>query len=374
MNFLPANSGGNVLTAIPDHHVDLAWNPNSTAGAPFILSLSSLSSSNAAPPPPPTLPMDWMHQNLATLGCHPLRHICIPGAHDAGMSTLNGGTFLTMPENTLTQWTDIAGQLSAGIRYFDIRPVIAGGQFVSGHYSKIGSNWFGGNGQSLADIVSQVNSFLSQNNELVILDLSHMFNTDDKWRTLHPDEFSRLLTQLQGLQHLYSGPTGPNGDLSSLPLNNFIANGPSVIVINSESSVSLPPNPPAGIFPLNALSIYNNYANTPFAPVMRSDQLKKMAQQKPNRDAPMFLLSWTLTTPADIRGLATQAADMLFESSNQGLWSTVYNNRGVGSAPNILMLDGIGKQGQDSLAGGKNVAGMSMAINSVVLQGVNCPA
>ncbi|KAK5072041.1 hypothetical protein LTS08_000861 [Lithohypha guttulata] len=291
------------------------------------------------------------------------------------MSILTHSTFLSIPENTLTQWTDITGQLKAGVRYFDIRPVISSSKFFQGHYSKIGSNWIGGDGQDLASMIEQVNTFLSTYNELVILDLSHMHNTDEDWRNLNPEEFARLLTQLEDLQHRYSGPTGPDSDLAGLPLHTFIANSPCVLVIISDSPLVLPSSPPSGIFPSTALNIYNSYTNTPIAPLMAADQINKMLTRRTSRDSGMFLLSWTLTTPLDIRELAKEAHSILFQPGDTGLWSTIYRNRQKGAYPNIIMVDGLGStHSRDALLGGKVLTGFCIAVNSVVLEGLGCLA
>lgn len=352
-----------------DSILDLNWNLSS-AGTPFIL--SDTSDSQATAPTLGTLPIDWMHQSLGLLGCQPLRHICLPGSHDAGMSVLTHSTFLSVEDNTLAQWVDIAGQLNAGIRYFDLRPVISAGQFVSGHYSKIGGSWIGGNGQALSSMVDQINDFLSVNKELVILDFSHMYNTDDGWRGLNSDEYSGLFAELQRIEHRYTA-TPPNGDLSALPLSVFISSSASVITIISDSlSTSVPPD--SGIYPSNTLQIFNSYADTPLAPVMRDDQLGKLAAQRTSRDSAMFLLSWTLTTPLNIRDLATQAHNLLFEPGDDGLWSTIFKGKDQGAYPNIIMVDAIGSSdANDLLAGGKALTEFAVAVNNVVLQGVGCP-
>lgn len=344
-----------------------SWQKDSVAGSTFILSGSSDTKPNTST----NMPRDWMHQNLQTIGCHPLRRLVMPGSHNAGMSKLTGGTLFVTKENTLCQWIDVAGQLDAGFRYFDLRPNIASGKFVMGHYSEILDSWVGGNGQDLASIITQVNDFLDHNNELVILDMSHMYNTDEDWRPLNGDEFNRLLTQLTGLKHRYDGPTGPNGDLSSLPLNTFIRDGSRVVVLNSESTVRLPAKPPAGIFPSSALNIFNSFSNTDNVSRMRTDQLSKLAANRKSRDDRIFLLSWTLTTVLNIRELATRAHAALFDQAADGLWQTVYRNRAT-SYPNILYIDGIG-QAPPSPLENRNVAALSMAMNQVVLEGVACP-
>ena len=78
-------------------HSNIPSDINSTTSTPIILT-SLYSSSDAPSLQLPSLPVDWMHQNLATLGCHPLRHLTLPGTHDSGMSTLTHSTFLSIPE------------------------------------------------------------------------------------------------------------------------------------------------------------------------------------------------------------------------------------------------------------------------------------
>jgi hypothetical protein len=140
-----------------------------------------------------SLPTDWMQSNLNSFGCQPLRRLCMPASHDAGMSKLDGKTETSTTQNTVTQNLDIAGQLTYGARYFDIRPVIGGGIFKTGHYSKYDCCWNGGNGQSIDDVISQVNSFLAQNQELVILDLSHAYDSDTGYNELTQDEWNQLI-------------------------------------------------------------------------------------------------------------------------------------------------------------------------------------
>jgi hypothetical protein len=107
--------------------------------------------SNSAPP------VDWMQQSLGSLGNRTLRHICMPGSHDAGMSSYHPGTVGANFANTQTQYLDMYNQLIYGSRYFDLRPVISNGKWTSGHYSKLDQIWVGGNGQSIADIISAIN-------------------------------------------------------------------------------------------------------------------------------------------------------------------------------------------------------------------------
>jgi hypothetical protein len=153
----------------------------------------------------------WMQANLETLGGRALRQLCMPGTHDSGMSQIGTCTFDGNADNTKTQTQGILEQLKRGARYFDIRPVISAGIFVTGHYSYIpalGSTQ-GCNGQSIADIISDINSFTSVEAELIILSLSGDMNTDvgePNYRSLDQGEWNSLIQKLQGINALYLGP------------------------------------------------------------------------------------------------------------------------------------------------------------------------
>jgi hypothetical protein len=107
-------------------------------------------------------PPDWMQQLWKVIGNRKLRHICMPGSHDAGISLLQAKTPFASKENTQTQVSDLYGQLMLGSRYFDIRPVLAnGGKFYTGHFGNILGlgNFQGGIGQSIDDIIENVNRY-----------------------------------------------------------------------------------------------------------------------------------------------------------------------------------------------------------------------
>jgi len=176
----------------------------------------------------------WLQNNLSVLGSRPLRHICMPGTHDAGMSAYNSGTAFTHSCDTVTQTTGILGQLQYGSRYFDIRPVISGGQFMTGHYTDVTqlNSWQGANGQSIQSIIDDVNNYTASNSELVVLYLSHDLNTDlgnSSYAPLTQQEWNTLLTLLQeGINNLFVTSAS---DLTTLTLNTFIGNNKAAVVV-----------------------------------------------------------------------------------------------------------------------------------------------
>ncbi|KAK5053288.1 hypothetical protein LTR84_002262 [Exophiala bonariae] len=246
-------------------------------------------------------PTDWMKQNLPFLGCRTLQQLSLPGSHNAGMSKIQFNTAFASPSNTQTQQLDILGQLNAGIRYFDIRPVISHGDYYTGHYSYIkdvDSNQ-GAVGQKMDSIIDNINKFTDKNSELVILYLSHTSNTDADYHAFNDDEWNSVLHDLtDGLKHRWTVKT--DKVLTKLPLSDFIKNGPAVVIVVEDRDKAFLDKQGftgKGFFPASAFPKYDNYANTNELDVMRDDQYKKFTQQlsKPDNPDQVFLLSWTMT-------------------------------------------------------------------------------
>jgi hypothetical protein len=308
--------------------------------------------SSSNPPP------DWMAQNLAKLGSKTLKQITIPGSHDAGMGVFRKGTAFSTAANTQTQRLTLGDQLRAGSRYFDLRPVISGGVYKAGHYSYIDAlkSWQGGNGQTITEIIQQINAFTASNKELIILNLSHDYNTDlgnDSYRSFTQAEWDALFEQLAGLASLWVAPGDPTTiDLTTIKLNNFIGGGRAAVVIIVEpSGIALGRWAMRGFYKYSQLNVYNDYSNTNNADTMSQDQLSKMALQKPQ--GTYFLLSWTLTQGADqvivgpsILSLANRANQLLYLKLMQGSTTKVF--------PNILYVDAFTSQ----------VTALAMALNN----------
>lgn len=312
----------------------------------------------------------WMQDNLSLLGNRTLREIAIPGAHDAGMSMNAGSTAGGNTYNTQAQSLNIAGQLAQGTRFFDIRPVLSGGQYVTGHYSNLqpsiatislGNTWQGANGESIQSIISDINTFTSQQKELVILDLSHSLDTDvgnSSYCSFTTEQYATLLKQMQSLNHLFISTAS---DLTQLTLSEFIGGGSSAVVIIVEEDyqfeagsdsipgiqpmVSIPPQDDinslalsglSGVYPKSSFNIVNEYADTDTLSTMISDQFTKMASNTGN----YFLLSWTLTQDTqDAIGLGPSILQLGLQA-NEALPSNLLGQNHTGF-PNIILTDNI---------------------------------
>ncbi|EKM58286.1 uncharacterized protein PHACADRAFT_90426 [Phanerochaete carnosa HHB-10118-sp] len=310
-------------------------------------------------------PSDWMHRNLSTLGNRQLRQICIPGSHDSGMSIVDGKTPLANENNVITQTASIATQLFLGGRYFDTRPVIASGQFKTGHYSGIEVlGWQGADGQNFAQIIEEINAYTAENKELVVLNLSHDRNTDHgrEFKPFTQEEWDRLFEQLSALDHLYVAPDPEKVDLTRLTLNDFIGRGEAAVVVIVQPDapdIALGDNAQRGFYFYKQFDAYNSYADKDRLEGMIQDQLEKMRAVRTGPNAQLFLLSWTLTQA--VQDIVSDGRILtLAEEANPALFRHLPSAVNSQTFPNILYIDDFSHS---------DITALAMAINDIAIHG-----
>ncbi|KAH7106736.1 PLC-like phosphodiesterase [Auriculariales sp. MPI-PUGE-AT-0066] len=309
-------------------------------------------------------PANWMEANMGDIGGLTIRQLSVPGSHDAGMSRITGGTAFGRDCNSLTQTANIAGQLAAGSRYFDVRPVITGGLFSTGHYTGDASvldTFQGANGQPISEIISQVNAFTASNKELVVINLSHSLNTDvgtSNYRSFNQDEWNRVLTQLMGLNNLLvasslpSGFNATSGDLSALKLNQLIG-GRAAVVLVVENGADLSSWFGKGVFSYGQYGgVYNSYSDSNNKDTVRNDQIDKLV----NQHGTLHLVSWTSTQDSTQAVLCSKSILDLASDVNPLLYTDLINavspTRNI--VPNILYVDAMSNA---------DIVGVAMAYN-----------
>ncbi|MGT0250590.1 hypothetical protein [Burkholderia pyrrocinia] len=286
------------------------------------------------------------------------------------MSKFRPGTTFASACNTVTQAVNILGQLECGARYFDIRPVISAGQYLTGHYTRIDAinSWQGANGESIQEIVENINAYMAANDELIILNLSHDLDTDlgnSSYAPFTQQQWNDLLTLLlEGLHNLFVCDITTHPDLTQLTLQYFIGSGRAAVVVivdPSRTGIRLDSYVGQGFYPSSFFPIYNEYSDTNMLDRMVSDQLKKMRAQRTSPDTPCFLLSWTLTQDA-VQAMActTKLAPSIMDlahKANAGLHDRLLPACNALCFPNILCVDDI----DPSL----DMSGLAIHINSL---------
>jgi hypothetical protein len=291
--------------------------------------------------------VDWMQQSMGSLANRTLKHICMPGSHDAGMGTFKPGTIGAHFANTQTQYLDFYAQLMAGSRFFDLRPVLSNGEWVAGHYSQVGDGdlWLGGNGQSIKDIIRQINDFTSQYQELIIINLSHTLDTDNKYADLTQTQWNALFTTLKGVNNRHIVPNPGTTDFSNTRLGDFITDRASVFIIAQlPDGITLGSHITQGFYSTQNFPFYDEYSNSNNLATMKTDQLAKLRQERniAQRKDTFHVLSWTLTQQAeDVLNFDKAVMNMAAEAFDD-LVSEAWNAFTPQSFPNVLFVDSLG--------------------------------
>lgn len=294
----------------------------------------------------------WMHDRSALLGPQPLRGVVMPASHDAGMS-LTQDCVLAGDCNTQTQTRSILGQLQAGSRYFDVRPVLFQDVLYAGHFDT--DRGLGCNGQALSAVLDDVNAYLrGGGRDLVILKFSHYYDRGTGGG-FSDAQMTRLLDQVtSALQPvLYSQPV-PAGGLANVTVGEFLANGGTVLAVFDGLSDTLKARY-TGVYSYadkggtGDLVVYDNYANTNDLGGMVTDQLDKL-DDPANHGDNLFLLSWTLTQSTTqavgcVVGAEPSILD-LAQEAGAALWPTLvgaYQQGKITSAqlPNLVYVDNL---------------------------------
>ncbi|PGH08809.1 hypothetical protein AJ80_07768 [Polytolypa hystricis UAMH7299] len=292
-------------------------------------------------------PMNWMHHFLPQLGPRKLKHICMPGSHNAGMSTLGLKNGLVTRENTVCQVLNMYDQLRRGSRYFDIRPVIGGDgdQYLTGHYSGA-PVWFGGNGESMTDIINGINRFTQDNAELIILYISHTVDTNHDYSGFTPQNWDGLFNLMRNINHRYTNSGfGSNDDLTEKTLNDYIGNGSGRVLIIVEGYDNVPRQD--GFFTPSNFPHFDSYSDSSNEKDMADDQVAKLkanrnvvADNNARKDK-FHVLSWTLTLQT-IENLFNSIERLATELAYDPLFWRGYTAFTATSFPNVIFTDYLG--------------------------------
>ncbi|MDX7986058.1 hypothetical protein FE392_01735 [Xenorhabdus sp. 12] len=290
----------------------------------------------------------WMQDHRNILGDYSLEEICIPGSHDAGMSSVTWITTFASECNTLTQTNNIFGQLKLGTRYFDIRPVIQDDKFYTGHYSKIVLAWEGANGESLDSIIDGINQFTKNNNEVIIIRLNHTLTLDVcglcTYREFNQEEWFKLFEKLTNVNHLYYLDSLP--DISVPTVNEMTNNGtrPAVLFLvgKKETNIDLGKYKNKGFFYMSDMDMYDEYSHEDDLDKMADDQINKMNE---NSLWQYFLLSWTLTQSIEeavsCNKIDSYSIKSLADHANERLIPIIYPYITKRIYPNIIHIDNV---------------------------------
>ena len=337
-------------------------------------------------------PISFLADNLQKWGNRTLRQLALPSTHDSGMGIVTHRQNMAGEAGSQCQSLMVRDQLLMGARYLDIRPKLVGpGRMfhgvqqyedfvVTGHYSHIDVTklelandieWFGADGEAIADIIDDVNSFTRDYNELVILNFSHAL--DKNYKAFNQEDWNKLLEHLQRLRHRYGAPKDVT-DLSILTLDDFIGGKephPAVIILLEgfdEGGFQLRYGfDREGFYPSSALPKSGSWTNTDDLARLKEDQFTKMQIGNPQG---LFELHWYMSQMWDDAFRATIMETLrdgthklipvswenslleFGDNSNKALWRELWpemHQLGAGF-PNLITVDNLRDSGVKNLA------------------------
>lgn len=229
-----------------------------------------------------------------------LREIVMPGSHDAGVSDVHHANknmgFFVGANGYICQAHDIAGQLDAGARFFDIRFDMKNGVPTTVHETAGSGGW----GESAASVFAAINAHLLANNqEFVIVRVSH---TDART--------GAAVYAAQGL-HLHLNrmyTSGVQNNLANFPIRAF--RGRAIVAYASDAMAN--PNPVIGQIRFGKASNANRggivtcgeYPNSNNMELIRYKSVKRINEHRtfncndhavaPHRNH-LFQLYWQMT-------------------------------------------------------------------------------
>ncbi|MBP2313218.1 hypothetical protein [Azospirillum soli] len=284
----------------------------------------------------------WMGELLERNPNVTVNQITMPGSHDAGMYTISRTTVGSQPEWAQTQSLDIAGQLRAGSRYFDLRLYYDGQQLTTGHFSAD----MGSFGPPLTEVLMQVRSFIDSPaaaKEAVFLKFSHT-SSGLACMEKNSDMTTNAVAEIKSIlgDVLYTTPDAST-NLASLPLSTLA--GKVCVVVDYEYGPLV--DPAEGIFrytditpdnltgTIPGLDVFDQYSDTDSLDDMRADQQKKLQEYGGYGKPYLFLMSWTLT------GKFGKILDVQVLAGMANPWLPMFttNARSGAIKPNIIYYD-----------------------------------
>ncbi|KAL2142850.1 hypothetical protein VTI28DRAFT_681 [Corynascus sepedonium] len=317
-------------------------------------------------------PGNWMRNIYDVIHDRPVRHLIMPGTHDAAMSKItNKLKSIGTESNTQNQGVSIYDQLRAGSRWFDLRigsvhddaDASVNKGFWAMHLSnELDTVAIGNTGESLDEIVSEINRFTDENpGEIIFLPIRYLVG-----RFEHPDrghiQWSRAVvndffSKLRGIRNRC-----PNLDTSTgfqnRPASYFMdrndGKGCVIVLLNGHLDSSVPRESPGdGIYDIGRIGVRDHWSDKMHASDMAPDQVRNwrsVVRGSGGDDFGSLMIAQWLVTPDAVAATAYSLQRFAIEPANPSLYWAGVNGMDPEHWPNVVLVDYIGVQQRDRKA------------------------
>jgi hypothetical protein len=313
----------------------------------------------------------WMRNMYDVIGSRKVRHLIMPGTHDAGMSKISGMIdSIGSAPNTQTQGINIYNQLRAGSRWFDLRvgSVHANddagqnnGFWVMHVNNEMGDIAIGNTGESLDEVVSEINQFTSENpGEIIFLPLRYLvgrYEFPDRgpilWDSAVVNDFFAKLRGLNNRCPNLDTSTGFQNQKASYFMDQNGGRGCVIPLLNGHLQGGVPTESQAdGIYSISRMNIQDHWSNKMKADEMAPDQISnwRAGTRGGASDYGSLLIAQWLVTPDAVASTAYGLQAFAIQPTNPSLYWAGVNGIDPEHWPNVILVDYIGVQQQDQFA------------------------
>ncbi|SPQ26203.1 526e2c84-53f9-4eb1-aeba-83057cdbfd79 [Thermothielavioides terrestris] len=314
-------------------------------------------------------PGNWMRSIYDVIRDRPVRHLVMPGTHDAGMSEIsNQIDSIGTEQNTQTQGINIYNQLRAGSRWFDLR---IGSVHDVGNAAKNQGFWVmhlndetadiavGNTGESLDDVVKEINQFTTENpGEIIFLAIRYLVGRYEipaggpiLWNASTVNDF---FTKLRGISTLcpdLDTSTGFQNQKASYFMDRNGGKGCVIPLLNGQNLQDGVPHESTadGIYAMGRMDIQDHWSNMMQAADMAPDQVSnwRAATRGGAADYGSFMIAQWLVTPDAVASTAYSLQEFAIQPTNPSLYWAGVNGMDPQHWPNVLLIDYIGVQQTD---------------------------
>jgi len=313
-------------------------------------------------------PGNWMHNMYNVIQDRPVRHLIMPGTHDAGMSAItNKITSIGSKENTQNQGVNIYNQLRAGSRWFDLR---VGSVHPNDNANTYTGFWtmhvndematiaIGNTGESLDSVISEINQFTGENpGEIIFFAVRYLvgrYELPDRgpimWNTAIVNDFFSKLRGINNRCPNLDTSTGFQNQKASYFMDRNQGKGCVVLLLNGHLDNGVPRESLGdGIYDMGRMGVSDHWSNKMQASDMAPDQVSnwRSATRGSASDFGSLMIAQWLVTPDALASTAYTLQNFAIEPTNPSLYWAGVNGMDPEHWPNVLLVDYIGVQKQD---------------------------
>ncbi|KAL1841550.1 hypothetical protein VTJ49DRAFT_6923 [Mycothermus thermophilus] len=315
-------------------------------------------------------PGNWMRQIYDVIRDRPVRHLIMPGTHDAGMSIISNKLIsIGSDQNTQNQALNIYDQLRAGSRWFDLRigtihPVHERdvtkheGFWVLHINDEMADFAVGNTGESLDQVIDEINRFTRENpGEIIFFSIRYLvgrYRFPDRgpllWTSPVVDEFFTKLRTIHNRCPDLDTSTGFQNHNASYFMDQNSGRGCVLLLLNGRLPDNVPQESPKdGIYAFSRIAVRDHWSNKMHARDMAADQVNvwRSVTRGGRDDFKDFLISQWLVTPDPVAATAYTLENFAIEPTNPSLYFHGVNNMDPAHWPNVILVDYIGVVRED---------------------------